>query len=156
MNVTFTLIGQMITFAVLVWFVMRFLWKPLGNMMEDRSKRIADGLAAAERGQRDLELAQQRVAEALREAKHNAAEVITQAQRRAAEIVEEAKNDAREEGQRILTTARSEIDQEVTRAKEELRRQVATLAVAGAERILKREIDAQAHNALLKDLAEQI
>ncbi|HQU16239.1 MAG: F0F1 ATP synthase subunit B [Chromatiales bacterium 21-64-14] len=156
MNVTSTLIGQMITFAVLVWFVMRFLWKPLSHMMEERSKRIADGLAAAERGLRDLELAQQRVAETLREAKTGAAEVITQAQRRAAEIVDEAKTDAREEGQRILTTARSEIDQEVARAKEELRRQVAGLAVIGAERILKREIDAKVHNELLKDLAEQI
>ncbi len=156
MNVTFTLIGQMITFAILVWFVMRFLWKPLTGMMEERSRRIADGLAAAERGRRNLELAQGRAAEVLREARGGASEVIHQAQRRAAEIVEGAKGDARQEGQRILVAARSEIDQEITRAKEDLRRQVAALAVTGAERILRREIDAQAHNELLKELAEQI
>lgn len=156
MNVTFTLIGQMITFAVLVWFVMRFLWKPLTAMMEERSQRIADGLSAAERGRRDLDLAQEHVAEVLREARDSAAEVIHQAQRRAAEIVDQAKEDAHEEGQRILTAARSEIDQEITRAKEDLRRQVAGLAVTGAERILRREIDAQAHGELLRELAEQI
>lgn len=156
MNVTFTLIGQMITFAILVWFVMRFLWKPLTGMMEERSQRIADGLAAAERGRRDLELAQGRSGEVLREARDGASEVIHQAQRRAAEIVEEAKGGARQEGQRILVAARSEIDQEITRAKEDLRRQVAALAVTGAERILRREIDARAHDELLKELAEQI
>ena len=156
MNVTFTLIGQMITFAILVWFVMRFLWGPLSRMMEERSRRIADGLAAAERGRRDLDLAQGRATEVLREARDGASEVIHQAQRRAAEIVEEAKGGARQEGQRILVAARSEIDQEITRAKEDLRRQVAALAVTGAERILRREIDAQAHNELLKELAEQI
>ncbi len=156
MNVTFTLIGQMITFAILVWFVMRFLWKPLTAMMEERTRRIADGLAAAERGRHDLELAKERAAELLREARENAAEVIHQAQRRAVEIVDQSKEDAQAEGQRILTAARSEIEQEVARAKEELRRQVAALAVAGAERILRREIDARAHGELLKELAEQI
>jgi len=155
-NVTFTLIGQMITFAILVWFVMRFLWKPLTAMMEERTRRIADGLAAAERGRHDLELAKERAAELLREARENAAEVIHQAQRRAVEIVDQSKEDAQAEGQRILTAARSEIEQEVARAKEELRRQVAALAVAGAERILRREIDARAHGELLKELAEQI
>lgn len=156
MNVTFTLIGQMITFAILVWFVMRFLWKPLTAMMEERTRRIADGLAAAERGRHDLELAKERAAELLREARENAAEVIHQAQRRAVELVDQSKEDAQAEGQRILTAARSEIEQEVARAKEELRRQVAALAVAGAERILRREIDARAHGELLKELAEQI
>ncbi len=143
MNMTATLIGQILTFAALVWFINRFLWGPLTRMMADRSKRIADGLAAAERGQHEQELAEKRAMEVLHGAKGQAAEIISQAQRRAGEIIEEAKNDARGEGERLLQAARAEIDQEVNRAREQLRSQVASLAVAGAERVLAREIDPQ-------------
>ncbi len=156
MNITATLIGQMLTFAVFVWFTMRFVWGPLTRVMEERNKRIADGLAAAERGQHDQVLAQERAKQVLHEAKEQANEIIGHAQKRAAEIVEEAKQDARTEGERIVTAARAEIEQEVNRAKEELRRQVALLAVAGAEKILERELDASTHAKLLDELAGQI
>jgi F-type H+-transporting ATPase subunit b len=124
--------------------------------LDERKKTIADGLAAAERGKHDLELAQVKVSEELKDAKSQAADIIAQAQKRAAEIIEEAKDDARTEGQRLLTAARAEIDQEVNQAKEQLRTQVASLAVVGASRVLEREIDEQAHSDLLNDLAAQI
>ncbi len=156
MNVTATLIGQIIVFAVLVWFVKAFLWEPMLNMMEERKKRIADGLAAAERGQKEQEEAEQRAQKQLDEAKQRASEIINQAQRRASEIVDEAKNDAREEGERIKAAALSDIEQEINRARESLRKQVAAIAIAGAEQVLKREIDAKAHRAVLDDLAAHI
>ena len=156
MNFTATLLAQIITFGVLVWFVQRFLWGPLTNLMEARKKRIADGLAAADRGKHDKELAQQRAKEVLQDAKAQASEIVGQAQKRAAAIVEEAKGDARVEGARLLTAARSEIDQETSRAREQLREHVAMLAVAGAEKILKREIDAAAHKGVVDSLAEQL
>lgn len=156
MNVTATLIGQMLTFAVLVWFVNRFLWGPLTQMMEDRKKRIADGLAAAERGKHEQELAEKRAAEVIHEAKEQAAGIIAQAQKRSTEIVEEAKDNARAESERIITAAHAEIDQEVNRAKEQLREQVAGLAVAGASRVLKREVDTSAHQQMLEDLVAEI
>jgi F-type H+-transporting ATPase subunit b len=155
-NVTATLIGQIIAFAVLVWFVKAFLWEPMLNMMEERKRRIADGLAAAERGQREREEADQQVKKRLDEAKQQASDIIHQAQRRAAEMIEEAKSEAREEGERIKAAAQSDIDQEINRAKENLRKQVATIAIAGAEQVLKKEIDAKAHSAALDDLAAQI
>jgi F-type H+-transporting ATPase subunit b len=156
MNINLTLIGQTITFFVFVWFCLKFVWPPIMHALEERKKTIADGLAAAERGKHDLELAQIKVAEELKDAKGQAADIIAQAQKRAAEIIEEAKDDARTEGQRLLTAARAEIDQEVNQAREQLRTQVASLAVAGASRVLEREIDEQAHSDLLNDLAAQI
>lgn len=156
MNITATLFVQIITFAIFVWFVMRFVWKPLTGVMEERNKRIADGLAAAERGQHEHELAEQRAAEILQEAKQQAAEILSQAQKRGNEIVEEAKNGARGEGERLIAAAKAEIDQEVSRAKEQLRTQVAALAVAGAEKVLQREVDEKAHSAVLNELAAQI
>jgi F-type H+-transporting ATPase subunit b len=155
-NVTATLIGQIIAFAVLVWFVKAFLWEPMLNMMEERKRRIADGLAAAERGQREREEADQQVKKRLDEAKQQASDIIHQAQRRAAEMIEEAKSEAREEGERIKAAAQSDIDQEINRAKENLRKQVAAIAIAGAEQVLKKEIDAKAHSAALDDLAAQV
>jgi F-type H+-transporting ATPase subunit b len=146
----------MITFAVLVWFINRFLWGPLTQMMEDRKKRIADGLAAAERGKHEQELAEKRATEVIHEAKEKAAEIIAQAQKRGNEIVEEAKEQARAEGDRLKAAAEAEIEQEVNRAKEHLRGQVVTLAVAGAGKVLKREIDEKANDDLLKDLVAQI
>jgi F-type H+-transporting ATPase subunit b len=155
-NVTATLIGQVIAFVVLVWFVKAFLWEPMLNMMEERKRRIADGLAAAERGQLEKEEADQQVKKRLDEAKQQASDIIHQAQRRAAEMIEEAKSEAREEGERIKAAAQSDIDQEINRAKESLRKQVAAIAIAGAEQVLQKEVDAKAHSAALDDLAAQI
>ncbi len=151
-----TLLGQMGTFAVLVYFVWRFLWDPLTRLMSERSKRIADGLAAAERGRREQELAEQRAADVLKEARGQAQEIISRGEKRATEIVEEAKSEARVEGERILNAARADIEQEMNRAKEELRTQVASLAVAGAERILAREIDASTHETMLDELVARL
>ncbi len=156
MNLNATLIGQSITFLVFVWFCMKYIWPPLTRALEERRRKIADGLAAAERGRREQELAARRAAEVIHEAKEQAADIIARAERRAAEIVEEAKAEARAEGERILAAARSEIEQEIHRAREELRRQVAALAVAGAERILEREVDERAHARLLDELAARL
>jgi F-type H+-transporting ATPase subunit b len=155
-NVTATLFGQIGTFIVLVAFVRYVLWDPMTRMMEDRQKRIADGLAAAEKGRHDQERAEQRAKEVIHEAREQAAEVIAQAQKRASEIIEEAKTDARAEGDRIQAAAHAEIQQEINRAKESLRAQVASLAVAGAEKILQKEINAQAHTAMLGKLIAQL
>ena len=156
MNITVTLFAQMIAFGLLIWFVNKVMWGPLSGIMEARQKRIADGLAAAEKGKHEQELAEKRAKEVLKEAKEQAAEIVAQSQKRASEIVEEAKNNARVEGERIVTAAKAEIDREVNQAKEVLRAQVAVLAVAGAEKVLKREIDAKSHEALLNDVAAQI
>lgn len=156
MNFTATIIGQILTFAVLVWFIKGVLWQPMLNVLEDRRKRIADGLEAAERGQRELAESEERATELIQEAKTQAAEIISKAEKRGNEIVEEAKGDARVEGERILAAARSEIDLEIRRARDELRGQVAALAVNGAERILAREIDPSAHAGMLDELAAQL
>ncbi|ABA59519.1 F0F1 ATP synthase subunit B [Nitrosococcus oceani] len=156
MNVTVTLIGQMVAFGILVWFVNRFLWGPLTNLMEERKKRVADGLAAAERGKHERELAEKRAKETLHEAKEKAAEIITQAQKRAGEIIEEAKEAAQAEGERLKVSANAEIQQEMNRAREDLRGQVVSIAVAGASKILKRELDEKANEALVKELVAQI
>jgi len=155
-NVTATLFGQMITFAVLVWFIQHFLWGPLTRMMAERSKRIADGLAAAERGKRELEMADKRSAETLREGKQHAADIIAQGEKRSLQIIEEAKQAAKAEGERMIAGAKAEIVQEVSRAKEALRSQVSALAVAGAEKILQREVDAREHAALLQSIQSEL
>jgi F-type H+-transporting ATPase subunit b len=155
-NITVTLIAQMTAFILLIWFVNKVLWGPMSAMMEARQKRIADGLAAAEKGKHEQELAEKRAKQTLKESKEKAAEIIAQAQKRAGEIVEEAKGAAKSESDRIVSAANAEIEREVNQAKEALRGQVASLAVAGAEKVLKREIDAKAHDTLLKDLAAQI
>jgi F-type H+-transporting ATPase subunit b len=155
-NITVTLFGQMITFAILVWFVWRFLWGPLTQMMADRTRRIADGLASAERGRHELERAEERAKALLQQTKDEAAEIISQAQRRAAEVVDEAKAQARTEGERLLETARSEIEKEINKAREQLRSEVVAISLAAASRILGREIDEQAHEDLLTDLVAQI
>lgn len=156
MNITITLLAQMIAFGLLIWFVNKVMWGPLSGIMEARQKRIADGLAAAEKGKHEQVLAEKRAIEVLKEAKNQATEIVAQGQKRASEIVEEAKDTARVEGERIVTAANAEIEREVNQAKEALRTQVAVLAVAGAEKVLKREIDAKAHEALLSDVAAQI
>jgi len=156
MNINLTLIGQSITFALFVWFCYAFIWPPLVNALEKRKKQIADGLAAAERGQHEQELAAKKAAEQLKEAKGQAADIIAHAQKRATEIVDEAKDDARTEAERIMVGADAEIKQEVNRAREHLRKEVVTLAISGAEKVLKREIDSEAHASTLKELAEQL
>lgn len=156
MNMNATLIGQSIAFFVFVWFCLKFIWPPLMNALNERRKTIADGLAAAERGQHEQELAQKRAAEVLLQAKQQANEIIGRAEKRANEIVEEAKGDAKQEGARIITAAQAEIDQEVHRAREALRTQVVGIALAGAEKVLEKEIDAAAHGELLNKLVAEI
>ena len=156
MNFNATLIGQSITFIVFVWFCMSFIWPPIMNALEARKKRIADGLAAAERGRHEQELAEERARTILHEAKDQAGEIINRAEKRASEIIDAAKVDARDEGARLLTAANAEIDQEVNRAKEELRGKVVSLAVAGAGKVLEREVDEAAHAELLNRLAAEI
>jgi F-type H+-transporting ATPase subunit b len=156
MNINLTLFGQLISFAVFVWFTMKFVWPPIAKALDDRKAKIADGLAAAERGHHEQELAQQRATEKLHEAKQQAAEIVAKAEKRAAEIVEEAKTDARSEGERILKAAQAEIEQETNKAREQLRARVAELAVVGAEKILRKEISADAHRDILDAVANQI
>lgn len=156
MNINLTLIGQIIAFAVFVAFCMKFVWPPLINAMQERAKKIADGLDAANRAERDLKLAQEKAGTQLREAKEQAAQIIEQANKRANQIIDEAKEAARQEGERLKTAAQAEIDQEVNRAKETLRTQVSTLAVAGASKILETSIDVEKHNELLNKLAEEL
>ncbi len=156
MNINATLIGQSISFFLFVWFCMKFVWPPLMAALDERKKNIADGLAAAERGRQEHELAERHAKDVIREAKDEASNIIAQAQRRASEIVDEAKNDAKAEGDRLITAANAEIDQEINRAKEALRGQVVSIAVAGASRVLKQEIDEKAHGELLEDLVAQI
>ncbi|MDH3871403.1 MAG: F0F1 ATP synthase subunit B [Gammaproteobacteria bacterium] len=156
MNFNATLIGQSITFIVFVWFCMKFIWPPIMHALDERRKKIADGLAASERGKHEQELAEERATEILRDAKDRAGEIIVRAEKRAGEIVDEAKVDARSEGGRLLTAARAEIDQEINRAKEDLRGQVVTIALAGAGKVLEREVDQHAHDELLNKLAAEI
>lgn len=156
MNINLTLIAQLLSFAVFVWFTMRFIWPPLTRAMDERKARIADGLAAAERGQHEQQLAQERALEQLHKAKQQAAEITAKAEKQAALIVEEAREKAQEEGSRQLAAAQSEIEQEANKAREELRARVAELAVAGAAKILHKEIDADAHKDILDAVARQI
>jgi F-type H+-transporting ATPase subunit b len=155
-NINATLFGQALWFGVFIWLTMKYIWPPLQKAMHDRQKQIADGLAAAEKGRQELELAAQRVTEELKKAREQASEILAQAEKRAGELVEEGKDNAKAEGERIISAAKAEIDQEVNRAREQLRAQVAVLAVTGAEKILKREIDASAHAQLLQGLEAEL
>jgi len=155
-NITMTLFAQSLIFGVFVWTCRRFLWPPLISAMRERQKTIGEGLAASERAAKDLELAQTRATDQLREAKEEARQIIEQARGRAALMVEEAKNDARAEGERQKEAALAEIEQEINRAKEKLRAQVSTLALAGAERVLQSSIDRGRHAELLDKLAAEL
>lgn len=156
MNINATLIGQSITFFIFVWFCMKFVWPPIMNALAERRKQIAEGLAAGERGKHELELASRRAGESLQDAKQKAAEIIAQADKRAAQLIEEAKTAAKLEADRMIAGAQASIAQETVRAKEALRAQVAGLAVAGAEKILRREIDAKAHAELLDAIKNEL
>ena len=153
MNINLTLIGQSITFLVFVWFCKAFVWSAIREAMDEREKTIANGLDAADRAGRDLELAQEKAVEQLREAKDQAGSIVEAANKRAAQIVEEAKDQAREEGNRLKEAAQAEIELEVNRAKEQLRAQVAGLAISGAEKVLEASIDESAHKELVEKLA---
>ncbi|MCU7960448.1 MAG: F0F1 ATP synthase subunit B [gamma proteobacterium symbiont of Bathyaustriella thionipta] len=156
MNINATLIGQLITFVVFVWFTQKYVWLPIIAALEERKKKIAEGLAAADRGVHEQELAQKRALDSMKEAKAQAAEIVGNAKKRADEIVDEAKDQARSEGERIVEAARSELDLEANRVREELRSRVAELAVVGAGRILKREVDLAAHKDIVDALAAEI
>lgn len=156
MNINATLIGQAIAFAVFVWFCMKFVWPPMTAALAERQKKIAEGLNAADKAQRDLESAHAQVAEELKAAKAQAATLIEQANKRANQMVEEAKAAAAAEGQRQIAQARAQIEQEIASARDGLRAQVAALAVAGAEKILEAQVDAKAHASMLDKLAAEL
>ena len=156
MDINATLIGQFITFAVLVWFTMKYIWPPIVKALHDRETKIAAGLEAAERGKRELEMAEHQVSAVLREAKREASQIIEQANLHAARLVEEAKGKAKQEGSRIIEMAQGEIDREVTKAKEALKSQLATLATLAAEKIIEQKLDPSIHRDLLNNLAAEI
>ena len=156
MNINATLIGQAIAFALFVMFCMKYVWPPIMHALSERKAKIADGLAAAEHGKHEQELAEERARQLLHEAKEQAAEIITRADKRAAEIIDEAKGDAKAEGERLMTAAHAEIEQEVNRVKEDLRGQVVNIALAGAGKVLAREVDESSHAELLDKLAAEI
>ncbi|MDH5631430.1 MAG: F0F1 ATP synthase subunit B [Gammaproteobacteria bacterium] len=156
MNINLTLIGQSITFFFFVWFTMKFVWPPLTQALAERRKKIADDLAAAEKGRHEQELAEKRAIKVIKEAKDKAQEIINHAEKRGNEVTEEAKDKAKEEAARIVAAAKGEIEQETNRAREQLRAAVAELAVAGAARILEKEIDAKVHAQMVDKLVEQL
>lgn len=156
MNINLTLIGQTITFGIFVWFCLKFIWPHVMKALEERKNRIADGLAAAERGHHEKELAEKRATEMIREAKEQAKEIVGQAHRRGDEIVEEAKADARGEGERMIRSAEAEIEQQMIQAREQLRKEVVKLAIEGASRVLGREVDEKAHTESLQRLSREL
>ena len=156
MKINATLLGQALWFGLFIWLTMKYVWPPLQKAMQERQKQIADGLAAGEKGRQELAQAAEKVTLELQKAREQASEIVSQAEKRSGELVEEAKNQAKAEGDRIVAAAKAEIDQELNRAKEQLRSQLASLAVVGAEQILKKEIDASAHADMLKRLETEL
>ena len=156
MNLNVTMVAQAITFFVFIFFCAKFIWPPLTNAISARQKKVADGLAAAEEGKQSLERSAVKAEEEVGKARTRAAEIVTQAEKRVSQMIEEAKNVAREEGNREKVAAKAEIEQEVSRAREALRLQVAALAVAGAEKILRREVDAKTHADLLQAVQAEL
>ncbi len=156
MDINATLIGQMITFAVFVVFTMKYVWPPITRAMQQREKTIADGLAAGERGHKDLELAQGKSVEILQEARETAANIVNQANSRADHLIEQAKHVAQKEGERLIALARIEIEQEVHQAKRQLQDQIASLALNMAEKVVQRDIDASTHKQLLDKMVAEI
>lgn len=156
MDINMTLIGQTIAMGVFVWFCMKFIWPPIMQAIEERQTQIADGLAAAERGQHSLEKAEAKAEEIIQEARQQASGILDQAHARANEIVAEGKADGVKERERQLAAARAEVEQETNRAREELRGQVSAIAIASAEKILRREIDAKAHEEILNKLSAEL
>jgi F-type H+-transporting ATPase subunit b len=155
-NINLTLIIQMIVFLLLVFFTMSFIWPPLMRAVEERQKKIAQGLAAADRGEQELQQARQGAEAILREARERAGQIIDQAQHRANDIMEQARTNANKEGQRLVASAQQQIGLEASRARESLRREVGGIVVAAASKLLEREVDASAHQDLISKLAAQI
>lgn len=151
-----TMLGQAISFAMFVWFCMKYVWPPIIEAIEERQKKIADGLSAAERAEKNLNLAQANASEQLKEAKRTATEIIDAANKRKAQIIDEAREDAQAERQKILTQAEAEVEADRSRARDELRKQVATLAIAGAEKILERTIDKDAQKDILENITAKL
>ncbi len=156
MNINATLLGQAIAFAIFVWFCMKYVWPPLMAAIEERQKKIAEGLSAAERAEKDLSLAQANASDRMKEAKRAAAEVVDQANKRKLQILEEAREEAIVERDKIIAQAEAEIEALRVRARDDLRKQVATLAVAGAEKILERSIDKDAHKDILNNITAKL
>ena len=156
MNLNATLFAQAAVFALFIWVTVKFIWPLMQTRIDARQKTIADGRAAAEQGRRTLEVSTRQAEEAINEARARAAEILAQAEKRSAQLSDEARHAAKDEGGRELAAAKAEIEQEVTRAREELRDRVASLAVAGAEKILRREVDARAHADLLESIKRQL
>ncbi len=156
MEINATIIGQFITFGFLVWFTMKYVWPPITQAMHDREKKIASGLEAAERSKQELEMAEHKAFSIIREAKLQASQIIEQANLHSAKLIEEAKAQGKQENQRIVDLAQAEIDREIAQAKAALKSQVATLAIAGAEKIIQRNLDSAAHHDLLNELAANI
>ncbi len=156
MEINATLIGQLITFALLVWFTMKYVWPPITKAMLEREKKIAAGLEATERSKRELDMAEHKALNIIRDAKLEASQIIEQAHKRSGQLLDDAKENARIEAKRIVEHAQDEIALEVTQAKEALRKQLATLAIAGAEKIIKRNLDASTNAALLDEFAAEI
>ena len=156
MNLNATLFAQLIVFGILVWFTMRFVWPPIVKALDERAEKVAEGLAAAERGKSDFEQAEKRVAEILAEGRSQVTEMVANAEKRAAQIVEEAKEQAVGEAARIMAQAKADVAQEANRAREALREQVAALAVKGAESILRSEVDASRHAQMLASLKQEL
>jgi F-type H+-transporting ATPase subunit b len=146
----------MITFALLVWFTMTYIWPPLFNSLEERKKKIADGLAAAEKGREDMDLAQKKAKGVLKDAKDQSSEIVSLAQKRANELMEESKDNAKKEGDRLILAAKAQIEQEIQQTKENLRREVAALAVSAAEQILSAEIDKDKHQELVSKISNKL
>ena len=156
MNINLTLFAQAITFAAFIWFTVKFVWPYMLRAIETRQKTIADGLAAAEQGRKSLEVSTRQADEEIRKARERAAELVSQAEKRVSQMVEEAKGVAKDEGNREKAAAKAEIEQLLARAREQLRDRVASLAIAGAEKILRREVDARAHAELLESIKRQL
>lgn len=156
MSINATLIGQMITFTLLVWFTMKYIWPPIISALEERKAKIADGLAAAEKGHDEIRLAEKKAILIIKEAKEQSAEIISSAQKRANELVEESKLQAKKEGERLLEVARSQVEQEFQQARENLRKEVSTLALRAAEQILKEEIDKAKHQNILNRAVDEL
>jgi len=156
LNINATLFGELLAFIFFVWFCMKFVWPPIMGAIEERQKKIADGLAASERGEKDLELAQAKATDQLKEAKTQAAGIIEQAKKRGSQIVDEETQRAHQERENIIAQGHAEIEAERNRAKEDLRKQVAALAVAGAEKILERQIDAAAQSDIVAKLVAEL
>ena len=156
MNLNMTLVGQLISFAIFVWFCMKFVWPPVMAALNERQEKIAQGLADADKAAKELDVAQAKIEEQVRDAKEEASRILEQARKQAAQTVEDAQAKARAEGEKLIEQAKADIDQEVNAAREALRGQVSTLAVAGASKILGKAVDEEAHAELIDQLAKEL